>query len=132
VRISQGDLKISPTLTSRPPRLASQPRVGGIGALLARVRTAPESVKRRLRPVLVWLVRAAVAVPGGRRVARSVLRQMPESGSWLLRRYEIYRQMAVVSDPDRRGPTTIAGADDLSREETIQFLWLETALRSRR
>ena len=99
--------------------------------MLARVRAAPESVKRRLRPALVWLVRAALAVPGSRWVARSVRRRMPETSAWLLRRYEIYRQMSLGTDRVRRRRSAVAGADDLSPDEAPHLRWIETALRPR-
>jgi len=133
VQIPEVTPRVPPTHTSRPPGTGtgSRPHAGGRGIgplLLTRVRTAPESVKRRLRPILVWLVRAAIAMPGGRRGARAVMRRMPETSSWLVRRYEIYRQMSLRQGENRRR-FAIAGADDLSQGEAVCLQWLSSALR---
>jgi hypothetical protein len=82
-----------------------------------------------LRPVLVWLFRAALAVPGSRLVARAVMRRLPETSAWLVRRYEIYRQMSAGQGEARRRRFAIAGADDLSQGEVVCLQWLSAALR---
>jgi hypothetical protein len=106
---------------TQPPACRCGPRHGRNGMLLTRVRAAPESVKRRLRPVLVWLVRAALAVPGSKWVARAVMR----------RSYETYRQMSLGAYRAKRSRSTVAGAHDLSPDEALHLRWIETALRSR-
>jgi len=129
VRFSQGDQKISQIPIAQPAGLSLRLRCDRIG-VLTQVRATPESVKRRLRPILVWLVRATLAIPGSRRVALSVMRRMPETSSWLLRHYQTYRQMSLGKNAPRGRPA-VAGADDLSPDEVLHLRWIEAALQAR-
>ena len=97
--------------------------------MLSRFRAAPESVKQRLRRVLVWLVRAVLAVPNSRRVAHLVMHLMPKTSSWLLRRYKIYWQMSLDTNA-HCNRLIVAEADDLSPEEALHLRRIEAALRS--
>jgi hypothetical protein len=54
---------------------------------------------------------------------------MPETSSWLVRRYETYRQMSLGQAENRPRRFATAEADELSQGETICLHWLSTALR---
>ncbi len=104
-------------------------RFTGIG--ISAIRTTPESVKRPLRIALVRVVRTVVAVPGGRRMVLSVQRRMPETSSWLLRRYVAYRQMSIGQDMESC-KLAMGFLEDFSRDESLYLRRIETALRPAR
>jgi hypothetical protein len=84
-----------------------------------------------LRIALVRVVRTVVAVPGGRRMVLSVQRRMPETSSWLLRRYVAYRQMSIGQDMESCKLAT-GFLEDFSRDESLYLRRIETALRPAR